>query len=238
VTSEIQKSITNMESVILDPEVSKTSSLTARVSIAACGVASILLASLHMLSPEFEPSWRMVSEYALGHYGWVLSFMFICWAISSWALAFTVKSQVQTKGGRIGLVFLFLSGIGAAMASVFEVPTMLHNVAAIVGIPTFPVAALLISNSLTRNQTWWPARRILLLAANCTWIAIVLFMATMVILIATYTQSGGDMNAAPATTLPAGVIAINGWANRLLILVDLAWMSTVAWQAIRLRIVR
>lgn len=227
-----------MESVILNPEVSKTSSLTARVSIAACGVASILLASLHILSPEFKPSWRMVSEYALGHYEWVLSFMFICWAISSWALAFTIKSQVQTRRGRIGLVFLFLSGIGAAMASVFEVPTMLHNVAAIVGLPTFPVAAMLISNSLTRTQAWWPARKILLLTANCTWIAIVLFIATMVILIVTYTQSGGDMSAAPATTLPAGVIAINGWANRLLILVDWTWTSTVAWQTIRLRIVK
>jgi hypothetical protein len=31
-------------------------------------VATIfLLASLHILSPEFDPSWRMVSEYAFGH---------------------------------------------------------------------------------------------------------------------------------------------------------------------------
>jgi hypothetical protein len=43
----------------------------------------LLLAALHVLSPEFDPSWRMVSEYALGHYGWVLSLMFLSWAISS-----------------------------------------------------------------------------------------------------------------------------------------------------------
>ena len=38
---------------------------------AGAAVATILLlGSLHVLSPEFAPSWRMVSEYAFGHYGW------------------------------------------------------------------------------------------------------------------------------------------------------------------------
>jgi len=38
---------------------------TARVSIAAGALTLVLLAALHILSPEFNPSWRMVSEYAL-----------------------------------------------------------------------------------------------------------------------------------------------------------------------------
>jgi len=32
---------------------------------------------LHVLSPEFSPSRRVISEYALGHYPWVLSLMFL-----------------------------------------------------------------------------------------------------------------------------------------------------------------
>jgi len=59
---------------------------TARISLPAAGLAIVaataallLLASLHVLSPEFDPSWRMVSEYANGHYGWVLSLMFAAW---------------------------------------------------------------------------------------------------------------------------------------------------------------
>jgi hypothetical protein len=57
----------------------------ARLAIAAAAAALLLLASLHVLSPEFDPSWRMVSEYANGHYGWVLSLMFAAWGVSSWA---------------------------------------------------------------------------------------------------------------------------------------------------------
>jgi len=44
----------------------------------------LFLASLHVLSPEFDPSWRIVSEYALGNFGWVLSLMFVSWAVSWW----------------------------------------------------------------------------------------------------------------------------------------------------------
>jgi hypothetical protein len=67
----------------------------------------VTLASLHLLSPEFDPSWRVVSEYALGDYGWVLSIMFLSWAFGSWALVFAIRSQVGTWGGKIGLVCLF-----------------------------------------------------------------------------------------------------------------------------------
>jgi hypothetical protein len=43
------------------------------LAIAASAATLLLLASLHFLSPEFDPSWRMVSEYAFGHFGPVLS---------------------------------------------------------------------------------------------------------------------------------------------------------------------
>ncbi len=72
-----------------------TSGPAARVAIAAAGAVLLWLASLHVLSPEFDPSWRVVSEYANGRYCWVLSLMFASWALSSWALALTVWSQLN-----------------------------------------------------------------------------------------------------------------------------------------------
>ena len=105
----------------------------------------VCLTGLHVLSPEFDPSWRVVSEYALGRHGWVLSLMFLAWAISSWCLAFAIRSQVRTIGGQIGLVFLVAAG-GEAMASVFDLRQPApHNLAAAVGIPSLPIAAMLIS---------------------------------------------------------------------------------------------
>jgi len=81
----------------------------------------LLLASLHVLSPEFAPSWRMVSEYAFGHHGWVLALMFLCCGVSSWALAVAIWPKVKSKTGKVGLWLLVVAGIGEAMASVFDV---------------------------------------------------------------------------------------------------------------------
>jgi len=210
--------------------------LAARLAIAATAAVLLLLASLQVLSPEFDPSWRMVSEYANGQYGWVLSLMFITWAVSSWALAFAIWSQVGTRAGKIGLVFLIAAGIGEVMASVFDINHPLHGLAAMIGIGSLPVAALLISVSLGRTQAWAVAEKALLLTANLTWMSVLLLAATFAILIVTYTQAGGDMTAgAEVTVLPPGVIAFVGWANRLLIVVYCVWVMTVAWQAIKLR---
>ena len=127
----------------------------------------LLLASLHGLSPEFDPSWRMASEYAFGDYDWVLSLMFLCWGMSSWALAVGIWSQVQTKSGKVGLWFLVVAGIGEAMASVFDVTHATgHGIAGLLGVGGFPVAALLLSVSLGRTEAWSSAKKALLWIAN------------------------------------------------------------------------
>lgn len=207
----------------------------ARLAIATSAAVLLLLASLHVLSPEFDPSWRMVSEYANGQYGWVLSLMFIAWAASSWTLVFAIWSQVRTTAGKVGLFFLIAAGIGEAMAAVFDINQPLHNLASIIGIPSLPIAAMLISVSLVRTKEWSTARKALLWIANLTWISVLLMIATFAIMIVTYTQAGGNMSAgAEVTTLPSGVIAFVGWANRFLIVVYCVWVITVARQALKL----
>ncbi len=127
----------------------------------------LILASLHVLSPEFSPSWRVISEYALGQYGWVLSLMFVCWGVSSWALVAAIWSQVQTSGGRVGLCFLIVAGIGEVLAAFFDVRHMIgHGIAGLLGVMGFPIAALLLSASLRHNQTWLRESKALLWIAN------------------------------------------------------------------------
>jgi len=209
-------------------------STTARYSIAASIAALLSLAILHVLSPEFAPSWRMVSEYANGEYSWVLSLMFIFWAISSWILAFTIWSEVKTTAGKVGLYFLIASGVGEAMAAVFDINHSLHGLASLIGIGSLPIAAILISLSLGRTEAWSVAKKSLLWTANLTWISVLLMGITFAILITTFTQAGGDMTSTEVpTTLPDGVIALVGWANRFLILVYCVWVINTAWQAIK-----
>jgi hypothetical protein len=194
----------------------------AGLSIAAAATALVLLAALHVNSPEFDPSWRMVSEYALGNYGWVLALMFLTWALSCVTLFFAIKSHIRSVGGKIGLGFLLAAAVGMSMAAVFDVRHDLHGLAAIIGMPSLPIAAMLISASLVRHPAWSAARRWLLWTANLTWISLVVMFATVFIGLA---QSGGEFG----PDVPAG------WPNRLLVVAYCVWLITAAWHADRLR---
>jgi hypothetical protein len=201
--------------------VTAISMVAARLSFLSGVTALVLLAALHVLSPEFDPSWRMVSEYALGDYGWVLSLMFLTWATSCVMLFFAVKSQIRTVGGKIGLVFLLAAAVGQSMAAFFDVRHNLHGLSAFIGAPSLPIAAMLISSSLVRNQTWVSVRRSLLWTANLTWISLALFIAAMFI---AFSQTGGEFG--------PGILI--GWFNRLWVTAYCVWLITVARLVIRI----
>jgi hypothetical protein len=198
----------------------------ARLAVAASIAAFVLLVSLHLLSPEFSPAWRMISEYANGQYGWVLSLMFAAYGLSTLALAVALGPRLRTGRGRVGLVLLIMSGIGQAAAAAFdlnqEVP---HELAGVLGIVCLPIAAMLIDP----RPGWLPARRPLRLLANLTWISVVLWVASFAVMIATFIAATGGLPATAPESLPPGVIALVGWTNRLVVVSAWAWACMAAW---------
>lgn len=200
-------------------------------------IALVLLLSLHFLSPQFDPSFRMISEYALGSYGNVLSWMFFTWAVSTWALFFSIRSEVKTVGGKIGLFFLLVAGVGMLMGGLFDIKHSLHGAAFALGVPALPIAAVLITKSLVRSKPWSDHKKFLWGLAHATWISLILMAVTLSLFIYSYTQGGGVMGATPQVniTLPEGTIAVVGWFNRLLVLIYIVWVVKVAWKAIKLQ---
>jgi hypothetical protein len=201
---------------------STISAPAARLAIAAAASTILLLASLHVLSPEFDPSWRVVSEYANGRYGWVLSLMFVSWAVASWSLVVALWSQLTGIAGRIALGCLIASGFGEAMASVCDINHPLHNLAGMIGVLSLPIAATSIGVRLIRLQAWAAAKPVLLLTASLTWVSLVLLAVALIALMTRH-----------RITPPR--IEIIGWTNRFLVVAYCAWVVTVAWQALKLR---
>ncbi len=197
-----------MKNGVLTSDTPKIEVLGALLAIVATLVTLLLLASLHVLSPEFDPSFRMVSEYALSHYGWVLSLMFLAWGISSWALAVVLWSQVKTRTGKIGLWFLLIAGLGEAMASIFDIThDPGHSIAGVLGVGGFPIAAVLLSLSLGRLPAWRGAKKPLLWIANLSWVSDVLLGATLVLLTVQFSlATGGHLPQQAPTQLPVGVL--------------------------------
>ena len=206
-----------------------TSSTAARVSSATAALFLILLAALHFLEPEFDPSWRFISEYELGKFGWLMVIAFLSLMVSAASLLVALRSQIRTIGGYIGLFFLLVSMVGFGLAAIFITDPlmattatahgMVHNTAAILG-GNISGAAYFLGWSLARNKAWASARRALL------WITGIAFIGNvasvwMQVLIA---QSQNKF----------GPTVLVGWPNRLLIIAYTGWLMALAWLVLHL----
>ena len=76
--------------------------MAARVAAAGTMAVALIIVALHAIKPEFEPSWRFISEYAIGPYGWIMKLAFLIWAASCAALALALRREVtrQDRPGR------------------------------------------------------------------------------------------------------------------------------------------
>src|ERR1700738_1593864 len=160
----------------------------ARLSIAGGLLFALLLGSFHVLEPEFDPTWRFVSEYALGSVGWMMHLAFLALAISLAGAGVAIFSQVRTIVGYIGLGVLGIAAIGILIAAIFttdpvtasrspEAATFsgsMHVFGA--SLDYTPVAALLLSFVLARNPAWRPIRKRLFITAGITLVALAAFM--------------------------------------------------------------
>ena len=219
-----------MKTTTLNLEQTTTGVRVAKLSVAFSVAVIALLFLLHLLSPEYGPSWRMVSEYAYGKHQWALTLFFLCWGISSWCLAILLWNVVTTKLAKTGVVLLFISGIGEASASIFDVEHSLHGLSGTLGVPTLPIAALLITYHLKSKEQFKAHKNSLLFSAHSTWISLVLMIISMIVLVTGFQNAGIEFGegSKPPESVPDGVIAVAGYANRLFIIAYNLWLILVA----------
>lgn len=215
----------------------KLSVVSAWVAILSGLLAFVHLLTLHFVSPEFDPSFRMISEYALGNASSILSGFFFTWALSTFVLLFAIGSQVKGVKGKIGLIFLVLAAVGMTMGGLYDIRHPLHGAAFGLGVPALPIAAVLITLSLVRQKGWDKHKNLLLWTAHATWISLILMAITMFLFISSYMQAGGVMDSTPRVhiTLPEGVIAVVGWFNRLLVVSYIVWVLKTAWISLKVK---
>jgi hypothetical membrane protein len=174
----------------------------------------------------------MVSEYVSGRYPWLLGIVFFGWAAGSFALVRALWPLSATAVGKIGLAFLLLAGIGQVMGGVFDISHKLHGPAAIIGIPSLSIAAVLLTMAMSqRSDIAAPP----LWSAHLPWISFALMLGAFFLFLSALARAGVDLSAqaGPLSELPAGVSGYVGWANRLLFASTYLWVVLAALAAIR-----
>ncbi|MFC9774230.1 DUF998 domain-containing protein [Paenibacillus chitinolyticus] len=223
--------MTDLQTLVAKPPVTVkpvtvTASRFALVSVFSGTLFILVLCSLHLLEPEFDPTWRFISEYALGGFGWMMRLAFGLLAAVQICVAVAIYPQIRTVAGYIGLVILGISAIGVLIAAIFITDPIsispddatfsgrMHSIGAMLDYT--PVAALLLSISLTRDNTWRPIRNRLFVSAGIA-------LAAMVVFILQIPQDG-----------QFGPEVLAGLFGRVLIIADLLWLLIVGVHAAKL----
>lgn len=210
--------------------------ILAVLTIVLGSLSLLCLLALHVVSPEFQPSWRMISEYALGKNKRLLTAFFFLWGACSILSSVLLWNLVGSIWASIGVILLFISGIGAIMGGLFDIKHPKHGLSFMIGVPTLPLATLLIGYHLLSLEPWSSYRSIVLLSSHAPWIALVLMAGAMALLFSGFKKAGYPMgpDVEPPEKLPEGVIPLAGYANRLLVLCYHIWPILVASIALTL----
>jgi hypothetical membrane protein len=198
-------------SIFLSPLLAK------RLTLGTAVTALLLLVTLHILRPEIDTAQSMVSEYAIGKFGWMQTLVFLFFAVSAGALLAALHSEVKTFGGKIGLFFLILAAGGFFLGGIFNLEHPLHQLVFFIGAPSMAIACALISFRVARNPAWAQIRQGVVWAGQLPWISFVLNMSMFFIAF----SPNGEFN----PNVPVG------WANRLFWLSSGVWLILMAWHS-------
>ena len=188
--------------------------IAAVTALVAGGITAGLIAILHVLEPEYDPSWRMISEYSLGRYGWVMRLAFVTMAISPAATCVAL----WPFGGAwtIGLAAVGLGALGAAFLDADPIMTprahatpvgRAHTVMGGVCLAGFPPAALIAGVGVATSLGWTLAIASVVPFAGLVWFLIA---------------------AAPARGQGGSPEIRIGWPDRFCLLAYLAWVVLAA----------
>lgn len=207
--------------------------VSATISIVFAVIFLAILLVLHFLKRELDPSWRMISEYEIGRFGWMMRLAFFCWGASVLALLVTIWPYLQPVGGIISRGWFALIVIALVGAGIFKTDPItastssrvntIHKICGTVVILTFPIAANLALPSLLHQSPWSDSRGLVIFGMVLAWVGMAAYFATII------TTKVRD----PKAGEPGGPKIYMGWPNRFNVVTYIVWIIIIASIALR-----
>ena len=191
-----------------------------------------LLALLHVVRADLDPSWHFISEYEIGRVGWLMQGAFLLLALANLALLAAVRPALRGVVGTLGTVAFLVGTLGTILGGLYvtdPVGTLpeaaspsgkIHALGGGLGLAGV-LGTWLVSAALLRDPAWRPARATLSIAIAIFTLG---FLVSFVAIATLVGRSGGTFG----PDVPVG------WPNRIGILAGCTWLVIVARQAWRL----
>jgi len=136
-------------------------SLAAIFLVLGCFGAMVVL---HAVRTDLDPVRQVMSEYANGHFGWIMTAAFYAMGLASVALAVRLGRAIERRPLSVAVrVLLGLGGLGLILAGVFEVERpavpdtvneIIHSDATLTAFTLIIAAMLLFAVVCRRDPAW------------------------------------------------------------------------------------
>ena len=137
---------------------------TSLAAIVLVGVAFVAVMALHLLRADLDPLKRVMSEYANGAHGVVMTVAFYAFGLAAVALGIRLRTALAPRDvARLVPWLLGAAGAGLLLSGVFEVgraflpdtiEESIHSAASIAAFVTLIAVMLLFSFASQREQRW------------------------------------------------------------------------------------
>jgi hypothetical protein len=198
--------------------------MAATVAFAGGLISLLLVPALAIARPDLPPGGHVMSEYAIGYAPLGILF-FVGQSVGCLGLAIALASVADNRATRIGIWLLLGAALGLGLAVFCPMDPLttpagqetmtgnLHGVSALIGIPSFIAATLVLGAALRKKSEWQSAGPWLTAFAHATWIGLVLMIACMVLLLTQGLTVMGELV---------------GYANRLLVIAYALFLMVAA----------
>lgn len=167
----------------------RASNFYAIVAISCLVYSALALILLHLLRPDYPPASHMISDYAVGRYGWVMTTWFIGMSIGCLMLALGLKqSGPKTTLATLGSILLGVASVGLLVSATFPTdldgaPTTqtgnIHTISFLINVASILIATVLTSLSFGSHLRWRSYRATALALAALILVAFVIQFLTL-----------------------------------------------------------
>ena len=140
----------------------------ALLALVGIAVKFLTIAALHFVRPDVNPVLEPISNYVVGPYGFLLTVADIGSILATFALVFGLYLGIGPPGrSYVGLFFLGLYGVSELLAGIFPIDVggeattagTIHNIVGNISFFCFPIAAILLSLRMGKDEQWRSLRR-------------------------------------------------------------------------------
>ena len=180
--SETNQPTTTMESQGTSSRVTMSLALLTILGIAAY---LLNLTALHFLRPDVNPILEPLSNYAVGTYGFLAIAASIGSGLAALALMVGLYLGLAPRGrSYVGLFLLGIYGLAELLAGIFPIDVgaeatmngIIHNIAGNISFFGFPIAVILLSLGMGKDERWRSFRIPALALAGIVVLTVVLTM--------------------------------------------------------------